>query len=108
MFRVPQVVCYYTPLPHIIGWLKRRVLSVRWVSLVNLVADREVVTELVAETFSVDRIRRELEAILPGGSRRQQMLDDYHEVHRRLVPPSSDGLGTAEHTANLMIKLLNK
>lgn len=108
MFRVPQVVCYYTPLPHIIGWLKRRVLSVRWVSLVNLVADREVVTELVAETFSVDRIRRELEAILPDGSRRQQMLDDYHEVHRRLVPPSADGLGAAEHTANLMIKLLNK
>lgn len=108
MFRVPQVVCYYTRFPQIIGWLKRRVLSVRWVSLVNLIANREVVTELVADTFSVDHIRRELEAILPGGSRRQQMLDDYQEVHRRLEPPSADGLGAAEHAARLMINLLNK
>ena len=84
MFRVPQVVCYETPLPRLIGFLKRHVLSVRFVSLVNLIADREVVTELVAETFSVDNIRRELEAILPGGTRRQQMLDDYKEIHRRL------------------------
>ena len=108
MFRVPQVVCYYTPLPKIIGWLKRKVLRVRWISLVNLIADSEVVTELVAETFSVDNIRRELETILPGGSRRQQMLDGYQEVHRRLEPPSADGLGAAEHAASLMIKLLDK
>ena len=84
MFGVPQVVCYYTPLKHFIGMMKRLVLTVKYVSLVNLIADREVVTELVAETFSVDNIRRELEAILPGGSRRQPMLDDYKEVHRRL------------------------
>ena len=84
MFRVPQVVCYETPLPRLIGFLKRHVLSVKYVSLVNLIADREVVRELVAETFSVANIRRELEAILPGGSKRQQMLSDYGEVHRRL------------------------
>lgn len=84
MFGVPQVVCYYTPLKHFIGMMKRLVLTVKYVSLVNLIADREVVTELVAETFSVDNIRRELEAILPGGSRRQPMLDDYKEVYRRL------------------------
>ena len=84
MFRVPQVVCYKTPLPQIIGWLKRHVLSVQWVSLVNLIANREVVCELVAEKFSTDTIRQELEAILPGGSHRQRMLQDYEEVHRRL------------------------
>ena len=84
MFRVPQVVCYETPLPRLIGFLKRHVLSVKWVSLVNLIANREVVRELVAETFSVDNIRRELEAILPGGAQREQMLSDYDEVHRIL------------------------
>ncbi len=84
MFGVPQVVCYETPLPWLIGFLKRHVLSVKYVSLVNLIADREVVRELVAETFSVDNIRRELEDILPGGCRRQQMMDDYEEVYRRL------------------------
>ena len=84
MFRVPQVVCYETPLPQLIGFLKRHFIKVRWVSLVNLIADREVVPELVAETFSVDNIRRELEALLPGGSKRRQMLTDYDEVFRRL------------------------
>ena len=84
MFRVPQVVCYETPLPQLIGFLKRHVLNVRWVSLVNLIADREVVKELVAETFSVDNIRCELDAILPGGAKRRQMLDDYDTVHRIL------------------------
>ena len=84
MFRVPQVVCYKTPMARVIGFLKRHVLKVKFVSLVNLIADREVVRELVAETFSVENIRRELEAILPGGDKRQQMLNDYDDVHQRL------------------------
>lgn len=102
MFRVPQVVCYYTPLKRFIGMMRRLVLKVEYVSLVNLIADREVVTELVAETFSVDNIRRELEAILPGGPRRQQMLDDYEEVHRRLGDNDAP-----DRAAELMIELLN-
>jgi len=84
MFQVPQVVCYYTPLPRFIGLMRRLVLKVKHISLVNLIADREVVPELVAETFSVDNIRTELERILPGGSGRQSMLDGYREVYRRL------------------------
>ena len=84
MFRVPQVVCYNTPLKPLIGLLRKLVLKVRYISLVNLIADREVVPELVANTFSINNIRRELERILPGGSERQRMLDDYEEVHRRL------------------------
>jgi len=101
MFRVPQVVCYYTPLKHFIGLMRRLALKVKYVSLVNLIADREVVTELVAETFSVDNIRRELEAILPGGSRRQQMLDGYDEVHRRLGESDAP-----DRAAQLMTELL--
>ena len=101
MFRVPQVVCYETPLPRLIGFLKRHVLKVKWVSLVNLIANREVVCELVAETFSVDNIRRELEAILPGGAQRNRMLSDYDEVHRIL------GDSHAPHeAARIMIKKL--
>ena len=84
MFRVPQVVCYETPLPRLIGFLKRHFIKVKYVSLVNLIANREVVRELVAETFSVANIRRELEAILPGGAERERMLSDYDEIHRLL------------------------
>ena len=101
MFRVPQVVCYETPLPQLIGFLKRHILKVKYVSLVNLIANREVVRELVAETFSIDNIRRELEAILPNGAKRQQMLSDYEEVHRLLGDSKA-----ADEAARQMINLL--
>ena len=101
MFRVPQVVCYETPLPQLIGFLKRHFIKVKYVSLVNLIANREVVRELVAETFSVGNIRRELEAILPNGSKRQQMLSDYEEVHRLLGESKA-----ADEAARQMINLL--
>ena len=102
MFRVPQVVCYETPLPRLIGFLKRHVLNVKWVSLVNLIANREVVRELVAETFSVENIRRELESILPGGAQREQMLSDYDEVHRILGDSHAP-----DEAARIMIEKLN-
>ena len=103
MFRVPQVVCYYTPLKRFIGFMRRLVLNVKYISLVNLIADREVVTELVADTFSVDNIRHELEKILPGGPDRQRMLDDYEEVHRRLGESDAP-----DRAAEIMIQLLKQ
>ena len=98
MFRVPQVVCYETPLPKLIGWLRKRVLSVKYISLVNLIANREVVRELVADSFSVDNIRRELEAVLPGGEKRSRMLADYDDVHRLLGESDAP-----EQAARLMV-----
>ena len=103
MFRVPQVVCYKTPLAKLLGFLKRRFLKVPYVSLVNLIAHREVVRELVADTFSVENIRQELEAILPGGEGRETMLNDYEEIHRLLGESHAP-----EKAASLIIKFLNQ
>lgn len=103
MFRVPQTVCYYTPLPRLAGFLKRSFLKVRFVSLVNLIADREVVRELVADTFSVENIRQELERILPGGDQRQRMLADYEEVHRCLGESHAP-----DEAARIMVHLLKQ
>ena len=83
LFGVPQVVCYKVPLPKILGYLRRHLLKVKYISLVNLVADREVVKELLAETFSVENIRHELLQILDGEAR-GRMLEGYAEVARRL------------------------
>ena len=102
MWRVPQVVCYETPLPTLIGWLRRRVLKVKYISLVNLIADREVVTELVADSFSVGNIRKELTKILDGPAR-QQMLDGYDEVARRLGDQVAP-----DNAARLILEKLNK
>ena len=83
LFRVPQVVCYKLPLPLIADYVRRHLLKVKYISLVNLIADREVVTELLGRTFTVDHIRTELARILDGPAR-QQMLEGYAEVSRRL------------------------
>ena len=84
LFGVPQVVCYKTPLPKLISWLRSRLLHVRYISLVNLIADAGVVPELVADTFSVENIAHELSLILPGGEGRKAMLDGYASVSERL------------------------
>ena len=84
MFRVPQLVCYETPIPSVIAFLRKHILKVKYISLVNLIADKEVVPELVADTFSEENIRTHLEDILPGSSQRQTMLEGYDEVILRL------------------------
>ena len=101
LFGVPQVVCYETPLPRIIGWLRKKILKVKYISLVNLIADREVVTELVADTFSVANIRRELERILDGPDR-QAMLQGYEEVRRRLGEEKAP-----DNAAKIICSLIN-
>lgn len=101
LFGVPQVVCYETPLPTLIGFLKRKVLSVRYISLVNLIANREVVRELVADSFSVENIHRELCAILPEGANRSAMLEGYKEVEQKLGEAKAP-----DNAANIIYNLI--
>jgi lipid-A-disaccharide synthase len=83
LFRVPQVVCYKLPLPRIADFVRRHLIKVKYVSLVNLIADREVVKELLGRTFTVGHIRGELDKILSGPAR-DTMLEGYDEVSCRL------------------------
>lgn len=103
LFNVPQAVCYKTPLPRLTALLKRLVLKVRFVSLVNLIAGREVVRELVADTFSVDNIASELTRLLPDGDYRSQMLAGYGEVMGRIGEDSP-----SECTAHIIYGLVKK
>lgn len=103
LFNVPQVVCYETPIPKVIAFLRKHLLKVKYVSLVNLIADREVVRELVADTFSVDNIAAELSRLLPDGACRSSMIDGYAEVRRRL----GDRIAP-DNAAEIMVRLLKK
>lgn len=103
LFRVPQVVCYYTAVGKLVSFLRRHILKVKYISLVNLVSGSEVVTELVADGMTVDNIRRELSAIIEGGSRRIQMLSGYDRMIQILGTP-----GASERAAKLMVKYLKK
>lgn len=84
LFDVPQVVCYKTPLPHLMRWGFNHIIKCKYISLVNLIADDEVVKELFADRFTLYNIKEELRQILPGGEKRDKMLSDYDEIDRRL------------------------
>lgn len=102
ILRVPQVVCYYIPCGKFVSWLRSKILKVKYISLANLVVDREIVPELVADRMTHQHLVNHLAAILPGGDRRQQMLDDYEEMNRMLGPA-----GASVRAAKEMVKLLN-
>lgn len=101
LFRVPQVVCYYMRMGWLVSALRPYFLKVKYISLVNLVCDREVVTELVANGMNVANVQRELQRILPGGERREDMLRDYDEMARRLGLP-----GAPQRCADEMLQRL--
>lgn len=101
LFGVPQTVCYKTPVPRLIRFAFNHVIKVPFISLVNLIAGREVVSELFAERFTVDQIREDLRSVLPGGSRREAMLDGYAAVAERLGHTSAP-----DNAAREMVKLL--
>lgn len=103
LFRVPQVVCYYTACGKLVSFLRRHILKVRYISLVNLVAGREVVRELVADGMSVGNIREELSRILPGGNGRTAMLQGYEEMAVKL-----GDTGAPAKAASLMLRLLER
>ena len=84
LFNVPQVVCYETVLPLLSRFMFNHIIKVKYISLVNLIADREVVQELLAERFKVMNIANELYRLLPGKEAREEMLRGYAEVRRRL------------------------
>ena len=84
LFDVPQVVCYETPLPRLVRFAFDHVMSCKYISLVNLIADKEVVQEMFADRFKVDAIADQLYQLLPGKEGRERMLAEYQVVRERL------------------------
>ncbi|NLZ73153.1 MAG: lipid-A-disaccharide synthase, partial [Bacteroidales bacterium] len=74
----------------------------KYISLVNLILNKEAVKELVAGSFSIHNIQQELQNLLYNLSYREEMMSDYQNVFRKLGEP-----GAPEHAAEIMIKLLN-
>ena len=77
LFNVPQVVCYKTPVPRLIRFAFNHIIKVEYISLVNLIMNKEVVSELFADRFTIDNIALCLQTLLPGGEARQEMLNNY-------------------------------
>ncbi len=104
LFRVPQVVCYNMPAGWLVSKLKHLFLKVKYISLVNLIADREVVRELVAADMTVENVTRELGRLLqPDSPERHTMLAEYSRMIDILGEP-----GASQHAAEKMVQLLTQ
>ncbi len=102
LFKVPQVVCYKGS--SISYHIAKRIINLDYISLVNLIMDRPVVTELIQREFNVNRLRQELDKITDSTSR-NTMFSDYYELEKKL-----GGIGASEKTAGLIynkIKMQN-
>lgn len=100
LFKVPEVVCYKG------NWISyqiaKRIITLKYISLVNLIMDKEVVTELIQGECNPKRIRKELHKILET-SHREKLLQDYEILEKKL-----GGIGASEKTARLIVDKLKK
>jgi len=99
LFNVPEVVCYKG---NFISYhIAKRIIKLNYISLVNLIMDREVVKELIQDEFNEKQLQVELEKIL-STEKRKQILADYKELKEKL-----GGEGASEKTASLILKSLH-
>lgn len=100
LFKVPEVVCYKG------SWfsyqIAKRVIQLKYISLVNLIMDKPVVTELIQDDFNTKRLKQELQAILQT-EKREELFMEYFHLEKKL-----GGKGASEKTARLIYEDLKK
>lgn len=100
LFKVPEVVCYKG------GWISyqiaKRIITLKYISLVNLIMDREVVKELIQNELTTKNLKIELSKILDS-TNRHRIFEDYKDLEARL-----GGAGASEKTAHLIVKNAKK
>jgi len=101
LFGIPEIVCFKGDLISIlIAWI---VIRVKYISLVNLIAGYEAVKELIQYSLNEKHLVSELKAILPGGSKREKILEDYKKIREILGPA-----GASERVAKDMVTALRR
>ena len=101
LFGVPQVVCYYMSAGKLVSFLRKFLLKVKYISLVNLITGEETVRELVADGMTAYNLKHELAAILPEGIKRERILRGYSDLKCILGNP-----GASEKAAEIIVKSL--
>jgi lipid-A-disaccharide synthase len=82
LFGVPEVVCYKGS--EISYQIARRVISIKYISLVNLIMDKEVVKELIQKEMNVNNLTRELNKLLNNEATQRQISEDYIQLQNIL------------------------
>jgi len=100
LFKVPEVVCYKA------NWISyqiaKRIITLKFISLVILIMDKEVVTELIQGEFNSKKLKSELNAVLIS-PKREEILENFRLLEKKL-----GGKGASEKTAKLIFSRLKK
>lgn len=99
LFKVPEVVCYKGSA--ISYQIAKRLVDINFISLVNLIMDKEVVKELIQYEMNVENVRSEFEKIIEGEDR-ERILNDLENLREKL-----GGLGASHNTATKMLKSIS-
>ncbi len=95
LFKVPEIVCYKT------SWasyqIAKRVVTLKFISLVNLIMDKEIVTELIQENCNQNTLKSELQKILEP-VHRENLLKQYEILEEKL-----GGIGASQKTARFVV-----
>jgi lipid-A-disaccharide synthase len=101
LFNVPEVVCYKGSF--ISYEIAKRLIKVEYISLVNLIMDREIVKELIQNKFTLKSLSKELASLLHDNHRRTQLLNEYKKLRQVLGGP-----GASKRTAEIIVSDLKK
>lgn len=96
LLNIPEVVCYRTS--RVSYLIARALIKVKYISLVNLIAGKEIVRELIQDDFNTAALSDELGKILPGGEKRERMLSDYRTLMEKVGPE-----GASEKAGSRMV-----
>ncbi|SEB94529.1 lipid-A-disaccharide synthase [Tenacibaculum sp. MAR_2009_124] len=100
LFKVPQVVCYKGS--NLSYQIAKRIITLKYISLVNLIMDKKVVTELIQNDFTSENLKKELELIL-NTKYRETLFSEYYDLEQHL-----GGKGASDKTAKLIVEGLKK
>lgn len=98
LFKVPEVVCYKGS--YISYQIAKRIITLKYISLVNLIMDEEVVTELIQDKFNSKNLKKELTKLLDE-KHKAQLLEKYNQLENKL-----GGVGASEKTAKFILNEL--
>jgi len=99
LFKVPQVVCYKA---NFISYhIAKRIITLKFISLVNLIMNQEIVKELIQHDLNSDKLKKHLGIILDPDYRKK-MIENYNILEEKL-----GGVGASKLTAHLIYKKLN-
>lgn len=94
LFGVPEIVCYRAS--NLSYQIAKRLIKLKFICLVNLIMNKEVVKELIQNELTTDKITSELKKILSDPEKREKMQDDYSQLKRLLSEGGNASKNAAE------------